>query len=119
MKRLLRIASLGCAAAAGGYAAWVAVAWSRYGRPSPSLVAARDDLLDRFMPAYDVVERHHVHVDAPPDVVLAVASEQDLSRIPLVRGIFKLREMVMCAAPDRKTRPRGVLALTTSLGWVV
>src|SRR5207247_623095 len=55
--------ALGVAGAA--YAAYVATAWARYGRAAPPNVDDADVLLDRFMPAYDIAERHHIRVAAP------------------------------------------------------
>ena len=43
--------------AAAVYGVLVATAWVRYGHPSRSEARASDPLLDRFMPAYDIVER--------------------------------------------------------------
>jgi hypothetical protein len=38
---------------------------------------------------------------------------------PLVRAIFKTREVVLGSEPDALARPRGLLALTKSIGWGV
>jgi hypothetical protein len=76
-------------------------------------------LLDCFMPVYDVVERHHIWVDAPAAVTLIAAREQDLFRLPLVRAVFKTRELVMRATPDERPQPRGLFAATQALGWGV
>jgi len=105
------------AAVAAGYAAYAGAAWLRYGRPRPPHKAAVDPLLDRFMPVYDVVERHHIAVAAPADVVFAAACAQDLMALPVARAIFKTREIVLGARPDAATHPRGVLAFTRSIGW--
>lgn len=105
--------------AAGGYTGWVGTTWLRYGRPAPPGAADADALLDRFMPVYDVVERHHVHVAAPAEMTFAAACEQDLMALPLVQAIFKAREVVLGGEPDTVARPRGLLALTKSLGWGV
>ena len=75
-------------------------------------------MLDRFMPVYDVVERHRVFVAAPAATVLAAAKDQDLMQSPLTRAIFRTRELVLGATPDR-TLPRGLLATVQSLGWGV
>jgi hypothetical protein len=45
-----------------GYGGLVAIAWLRYGHAAPPPADAADALLDRFMPAYDIVERHRVPV---------------------------------------------------------
>jgi len=58
----------GVGLAGGAYATYVGVTWYRYGHPSRPTPEEQDDLLDRFMPAYEVVERHHVRVDAPAPV---------------------------------------------------
>ena len=107
--------SLGVAAAA--YGTYAAVAWYRYGNPGRPHSDEQDLLLDRFMPTYDVAERHAVRVAAPPAVTLAVAREVDLQGTPLVRAIFKAREVILAASPDDRPRPRGLLAELQSLGW--
>jgi hypothetical protein len=50
---------------AGAYGAYVATTWARYGHPSASTPADADPLLDRFMPAYDVVARQRRAIAAP------------------------------------------------------
>jgi len=71
------------------------------------------------MPAYDVAERHHVSVGAPADVTFSTACDIDLQESPVVRGIFRARELVLGSEPDSTPRPRGLLTLTRSLGWGV
>jgi hypothetical protein len=121
-KALLRVGGVlaaGCGLAAGAYAAYAAVAWYRYGHAPAPDVDERDELLDRFMPGYEIVERHRIHVDAPASFTLAAAKEQDLLRAPLVRWIFKARELILGATPDARPQPRGLLAVVQSLGWGV
>jgi hypothetical protein len=105
--------------AAGAYATWVGVTWFRYGHPAPASDEDADPLLDQFMPLYEVAERHHIHVAAPADTTFAAACEQDLMALPLVRAIFKTREIVLGGERDTLPRPRGLLALTKSIGWGV
>jgi hypothetical protein len=76
-----------------------------------------DALLDRFVPDYDVVERHDIRVAAPAGMTLAAACEQDLFHLPLVHAIFRAREIILRARPDGTPRPRGLLAAALSLGW--
>jgi hypothetical protein len=76
-----------------------------------------DELLDRFMPAYDVVERHHIRIAAPATVTLAAAQEQQMLQLPLVRAIFRVREFVLGARREDHPRPRGLLAATQAMGW--
>jgi hypothetical protein len=106
-------------AAVAAYAGYVATAWIRYGRPAAPRDDATDTLLDRFMPVYDVVERHHIRVAAPAEITFAAACEADLMQSPIVRGIFKGRELILGSEPDTAARPRGVLAFATSIGWRV
>ena len=111
-------AGLGLAAAS--YAAYVARTWYRYGHVTDQAGSQdQDELLDTFMPDYEVVERHRVSIAAPAEIVLIAASEMDLQGSVISRGIFKARERILGADPDTTLRPRGLLALVTSLGWGV
>lgn len=78
-----------------------------------------DPLLDKFMPSYEVAERHHIRVAAPAEIVLAAASETDLMQTWIARAIFRAREVILGSKPDPVTRPAGLIALTKSLGWCV
>src|SRR5262249_37692243 len=78
-----------------------------------------NELLDCFMPDYDVVERHQRHVAAPTEITFEAACVVDLQRSALIRAIFKSRELMLGSQPDSLQRPRGLLALTKSLGWTV
>ena len=71
------------------------------------------------MPEYEVVERHHVRIAAPPAIAFAAACEMDLLESWIARAIFKGRELILGATPDDEMRPRGLLALVKSLGWVI
>ena len=106
-------------AVAGAYATYVATTWSRYGRSRRQRRQDHDPLLDRFMPVYEIAERHHIRIAAPPAITLAAARDLDLFQRPLVRAIFKARELLLGAAGDDRPRPRGMLAEAQSLGWVV
>jgi hypothetical protein len=103
--------------AAGAYATHAGITWSTYGHapvPSPE---EEDALLDRFMPVYEVVERHHLRIAAPAALVLASARDVDLFRSYGVRAIFKARELLLGATPDHGVRPGGLLIQVQSLGW--
>lgn len=76
-----------------------------------------DLLLDRLMPEYDIVERHRVRIDAPPDVAFDAARRVDLRQPVAIRAIVKLRAMAMRAKQDEQDRPHGLIAETTSMGW--
>jgi hypothetical protein len=109
----------GIGLAAATYAAYVGIAWYRYGQAAPPSGDEQDSLLDRFMPAYEVVERHHVRIAAPAAVTLAAAREMDLLGSGLVRTIIKARETILGATRDDRARPRGLMAEMRSLGWGV
>lgn len=118
-RTVLRWTTGALAVGAAAYAAYVATTWARYGRPAPPDASAADPLLDRFIPTYDIVERHHIRVAAPAEVTLAAACDMDLNRSWIVRTIFRAREIVLGAEPDQATRPQGIVALTSALGWGV
>ena len=71
-------------------------------------------MLDHFMPTYDVVERHHVTVGAPPAVTLAAARDQELMSNRVIRVIFKAREL----GPEQHT-PAGLDAVGSPADGVV
>lgn len=114
----MRAVVAGVAIAVTGYAAYSAVTWYRYGRQRPADPRERDELLDRFMPRYDVTERHRIRVAAPAGITMAAARDQDLLRAPLIHAIFKAREIAM-GATRVQSQPRGLLAATQALGWGV
>jgi len=109
----------GVGLAVGAYAAYAGRTWWTYGRTREAGPEWRDDLLDRFIPRYDVVERHAVTVDAPPAVTLAAAAEQDLTGSPVIRALFKARALVMGATGAEREGPKGLVAQVTALGWGV
>jgi hypothetical protein len=78
-----------------------------------------DALLDRFMPGYDVVERHRIRIDAPAAVAFAAACEQDLFRSGLSRAIFAARERLLGSTPNQGSLHRGLIEEVKSLGWGV
>src|SRR5688572_10296887 len=98
--------SLGTAmgVATAAYGAYVGITWCRYGHAAPPSPEEQDPLLDRFMPAYEVVERHHVRIEAPAAVTLAAARETHLQGSVLVRTIIKAREVILGASADDRAR---------------
>jgi len=122
-RRQLRVAArmiaIGGGVVAAAYAGSAGITWWRYGAPPRPDRDAADPLLDRFMPAYEVVERHHIGVEAPAAITLAAAREQDLFGSPAIRTIFKARELALGATSDHEPRPRALLPQMLSLGWGV
>jgi hypothetical protein len=109
----------GLAAAAAAYGSYVAITWYRYGNPPAPEADEEDALLDRFMPTYEIVERHRIRVAAPAAVTLDAARHVDLQSSGVVRTIIRARELILGATPDDRQRPRGLLAETQALGWGV
>jgi hypothetical protein len=79
----LKTVAGGLALLAMPHPAYVATAWYRYGRTAAP-VAENDgregSLIERFMPTYEVTERHRIRVDAPSECVFAAAREMDVNR---------------------------------------
>ena len=117
--RMAAWAAFGFATSAAAYATYAAATWLRYGRPRPPTLDESDRLLDRFMPVYDVVDRHHIRVEAPSALTLGVARNMELSNLPLVHAIFKGREFLLGSRPDHGPRPKGLLDEVLSLGWSI
>ena len=105
--------------ATAGYAAASALWWARYGHPSPASPDEADSILDRFMPTYEIVERHHITIDAPAATTLAAAGEQDLMSNPVIRSIFMTRALVMGSTREAPPLPTQLLPLVRSIGWRV
>jgi hypothetical protein len=118
-RRTVKGIAAGVGLAVASYAAYAGVSWLRYGKPPRATPDEGDPLLDRFMPVYEVSERHQIEVAAPAEITLAAARQQDLSRSIVVRAIFKAREIALGAAPDDRARPRGLVAQVQALGWGV
>ena len=74
-------------------------------------------VLDPFIPRPDARERQETTVRAPPGLVLATARDFDLQSVPLVRAIFRLREVAMRARPPAGRRAQGMIAELLGLGW--
>lgn len=99
-------------------AAYVLVTYARYGRAGPSAdPAAQDDVLDRLMPRYEVVERHHVRIGAPAGAVLDTARTMDINGAPLVRAVFRARELIMGSAVVEPPPPKGLIEDMKAIGW--
>ena len=105
--------------AAASYAVYVAAAWLQYGHGTNAAPEDVDLLLDRFIPEYEVVERHHIGVAAPADVTFAASMDMDLEDSAVIRAIFRARELLLGADAGDKPRARGLVAVTQELGWGV
>ena len=103
--------------AAASYVGFVGAAWLCYGHPVPPANGEADPLLDVFMPNYDVAERHQIAVATSADVTFGALMDMSLDQSPIVRAIFKGRELLMGA--DTGTVAGTVVDMTKALGWVL
>ena len=111
-------ASVGLAAAS--YAAYVSYAWLRYGDVGSVIHPEEQDaLLDRFMPVYEVAERHRIRVNAPAEITFKAASGMNLQRSPVIRAIFKSREWIMRSHPGGMPDAGSFIAQMRGIGWGV
>jgi hypothetical protein len=86
--------------------------------PEPQTAAVpAERLIERFMPTADVTELHETVVHAPAEFVFEAAGNADLQSFPLIRAIFRLRELLLGSTPHAKRAPRGLVAETRALGW--
>jgi hypothetical protein len=93
--------------------AWAAVR-HRFGRRDRARPA--DPVLDRFMPLYDVRERHATGIAAPVEATWAALGALDLQRSRLVRAIFRGRELMMRAG-HTAAPPGAFLDAARAMGW--
>jgi hypothetical protein len=117
--KLTRTLLLGLGAAAGGYAGLVAWHRMHYGKLAIAAEPGNRSLLDRFIPAPEVFEHHHIAIDAPAEVVLDAAKAMRMLDSPLVRGVFRARELVLGGEPDTRVHPEALFDQMQSIGWVV
>lgn len=103
--------------AAAGYAALVAFNRLKYGKAAAA--RGQSALLDRFIPAPEVVEHHQIDIAAPADIVMATAKNMELMNSPLIRVIIRLRELALGGEPDRRPHPQALVTQMQSIGWVV
>lgn len=116
-KRVWRVVGGGIGAAALFGLGHVATTWIRYGRVAKHGEPAT--LLDRFLPECEVLERHQTRVEAPAHATYAAARAMDLNRSPVVRAIFRGRELLMHAGPAERREPQSLVDEVLALGWGV
>ena len=121
--RIVRTVGIGMVAAVGiaaaTYGSIVARAWVRYGRPEPPSRDEADPLLDRFVPNYDIVERHQVLIRADAATVMAAAKDMRMRDAPLVDAVFKARALAMGARDEGAAVASGIIEETKAMGWGV
>ena len=116
-KRAWRVVGGGVGAVALFGLGHLAMTWFRYGHVAKP--GDEPSLLDQFLPECEVLERHQTRVDAPVHLTYAAARALDLQASPVVRGIFRGREILMRAAPAEARTPQSLVDEVLALGWGV
>ena len=114
-----KAAAAGLGLGVASYAAYAAATWATYGRPMPR---TREDesLLGIFVPEPEVAIRHEVRVNAPADLTFDLACRSDLGASPIVKALFKTRELIVGHPPETNVPPEGGLVeQLRAFGWVV
>jgi hypothetical protein len=103
------------AGAAGVCVSYTGFAWWRYGRSRrPREI---DPLLDKFLPEYEVLERHRSRVRAPQEVTFEAAWKLNLHQSKIVRAIFRARELFLGSNQTGSANPLGLLDQAKAWGW--
>ena len=121
-RSLVPIAAKAAAAGLGlgvaSYAAYAAVTWATYGRPQHR-TRENESLLDIFVPQPDVAIRHVLPVNAPADLTFDVACRSDLGASPIVKALFKTRELIVGRPPETIVPTGTLVEQLQAFGWVV
>jgi hypothetical protein len=108
----------GAGIAAAAYCSYAAYTWFRYGHPRKRITGDNaDPLLDRFMPDYEVVERHQARITAPAGKTLMAACNANLKDSPFIRAIFNARTLIMGSREEDRQGRQGLLVMTKAMGW--
>ena len=99
------------------YLGYIATTWWEYGTRRGSMIL--DPLLDRFLPDWEVAERHEVEVCAPIDLTYLAFRAVDFEESPVIRLIIRLRRFVLRGKPGTYIGPRTALDRALAMGWGV
>lgn len=118
VRRAAAVVAGGVGAVALGYTALAAGTWLRFGRNGERHAREGVDLLDAFMPLWEVAERHAVQVAAPAHATFAAAHGLDINRSRVVRALFAARSLParLQGEPERR-EPASLVDETLALGW--
>ena len=117
MRRAGWIVTRGLAATALGWFGYAALTWKQYGKVNRPRRA--DALFDRYMPAFEVAEQNDVQVAAPAAITYEVLRAMDPLDSPLVRAIFRGRELLLGAEHGSPQQRQSIVDQTVALGWRV
>ena len=97
------------------YVTYAVMTWWEFGDHVGN--APLDPLLDRFIPDWEVAERHETVVQASTDQTYLAIRTLDFEDSWVIRLIFRLRMMVMGGRPVAYNGPRTVLDRAKAMGW--
>jgi hypothetical protein len=120
MRTIVRCLAGAAGISAASYLGYVAYAFLSYGKARHrSNANARKSLLDRAMPAYEVMERRQVGIRAPAETAFTSACHIDLQRSVIVGSIFKARELLLGGKSDDVRESLGLADQAKAWGWGV
>jgi len=99
------------------YGFYIVITWSEFGadRGTRDL----DPVLDQFLPEWDVAERHATQVHAPFELTYLAFRAVDFEDSPIIRLIFRLRQLFMRGAAREYKGPRTMRDRAVAMGWGV
>jgi hypothetical protein len=77
------------------------------------------DMIDEFLPHYDVVERHEVFVAATPTSVYRCVRALDVSRMPVTAALLALRGIPHLLTGSVRPSRRVTIDQLTTMGFVI
>jgi hypothetical protein len=113
-----KVAAAGLGLGVVSYAAYAAATWASYGRRKRR-TREGESLLDAFMPDPEVAIRHARRVNAPADVTFDVACRSDIGASPIVKALFKTRELIVGRPPETIVPTGTLVEQLRAFGWVI
>ena len=104
----------------GAWAGYAGLVWMRYGQVERGANPDETDtLMDRFMPVYEVAERHRTRVSASAETTFEAGATLDLRQSRIIRAIFDIRAIILGADRERNRQPWPLLTWAKEMGWGV
>ncbi|MEP7064543.1 MAG: hypothetical protein ABI889_00790 [Gemmatimonadota bacterium] len=100
-----------------GWMGWAVVSWARYGHDSHLSAAGAG--VQNFLPDYEVQELFQAQVEAPAPLTLATAQAMGLDESPVIRTIFRVRELMLGGVASTPLPTGGVVEQMRAMGWGV
>jgi hypothetical protein len=107
----------GAAAFALGWTMWAVVSWTRYDHGSSA--ARHGAAVQHFMPDHEVDELFETRIRAPASVTFSEAESMSLDASPVIRAIFRAREILLGGATGSSLPRGGVVDQMRAMGWGV